>query len=50
MDIHDHKLETRGHIEEGNIKDRTFALPFNKELRKKKKYKHIMLIKPKANP
>ena len=49
MEIHDYKLEIRGRKQESNKEVRTFALPFHKELRKKKKYRKLFRrLKPEA--
>ena len=42
IELHDHILETRGSIEKGNGLGRTFAIPLNEKLRKKKKYKNLV--------
>ena len=39
--VHDKTLEARGPLGKGKLKHRTFLLPFDEKLRKKKKYKKV---------
>jgi prolyl 4-hydroxylase len=42
IELHDHILETRGTIEHSKTLGRTFAIPLNEKLRKKKKYRKLV--------